>query len=105
MSAKGISLLGNQSAKGFLKALFGVKSAHDPASITSPNDNDTTLTVTGARLGDFVIVAPVTSIPAGGAIVGWVSATDTVTIRFIGIVGTVDSTSQDFNVLVLGNRD
>lgn len=100
MAGKGLTFVGSPKVKSLIKVLKDVKLAFNPAAITSPNFNDTTLTVAGAQLGDQVHVAPLVSVPAGGFIFAWVSAADTVTIRFLGITGSVDFASQDFVVYV-----
>lgn len=44
---------------------------------------DLTMTITGAVVGDVVILGvPNGSVPAGGTFFGWISATNTATIRF-----------------------
>lgn len=84
-----------------VQVIKGTKSAHDFGSISSPETETTTLTVTGAALGDPVLVAPGTSVAADSLLYAWVSATDTVSIRAVGVAGTADFASQDFVVYVL----
>lgn len=102
MAGKGLTFLGSPKVKSLIKVLKDVKLAFNPAAITSPNFNDTTLTVAGAGVGDQVEVVPMGAVPAGGLVWGFVSAADTVTIRFFGIAaaGSVDWAPQDFTVYV-----
>jgi hypothetical protein len=61
-----------------LGVLTGTKTAYDPASVTGAAPATSTLTVTGAAIGDFVVLS--SSITLGGLTLhGYVSATDTVT--------------------------
>lgn len=65
---------------------------------------DLTMTVTGAVVGDVVMLGiPSGSVPANGTFVGWVSATNTVTIRYINtdILTTYDPSSGTFKSTVL----
>lgn len=57
-----------------------------------------TMTVTGAAVGDTVALGvPHGSVPSDGAFFGWVSATDTVSIRY---TGTGDPSSGTFRATV-----
>ena len=59
-----------------------------------------TTTVTGARVGDDVLVTPTTPV-AGLVYSGYVSANDTVTVRVINVTASpVDPASQVYGVVV-----
>lgn len=72
--------------------------------LTSINSQDLTITVTGAATGDVVAVAlDASSVPADITYFGWVSSTNTVTIRCsrVGGGGAVDPTSGTFRASVI----
>lgn len=61
---------------------------------------DLTMTVTGAAVGDVVdIGAPNGSVPANGSFFAWVSATNTVTIRYLPLVAG-DPASGSFRATI-----
>jgi hypothetical protein len=65
--------------------------------------SDLTMTVTGAAVGDPVYVgAPTASVPDKGSFFGWVSATNTVTVRFVNndLLASKDPASGSFKVVV-----
>lgn len=61
-----------------------------------------TVTVPGAVDGDFVkLAAPNASVPANGHFYAWVSAANTVSVRFVNnTVAAIDPTSGTFRVVV-----
>lgn len=62
----------------------------DPASLALAAVADLSVTVAGAAVGDIVVVNPPAAALAAGFIVAqvWVSATDTITLRFFNAAGT-----------------
>lgn len=65
---------------------------------------DLTMTVTGAVVGDNVILGiPNGSMPANGAFIGWVSASNTVKIRYVNtdVLATYDPSSGSFKATIL----
>lgn len=88
-------------------ALFGWKRSftatltHDFGNINAQTEATTTVTVTGARSGDAVIVRPTTAV--NGIITdGTVTANDTVTVRAVNYSsGAIDPASQVYRIIVL----
>lgn len=80
--------------------LFG-SATYDPASLTTGSGATTTITVTGAALGDFVM--PSNSLDLQGILLtAYVSAANTVSVRFQNQTGgTLDLLSATVAVLVL----
>ena len=73
---------------------------YDFGNIAAQSQATTTLTVTGASVGDAVIVRPTTAV--NGIIMdGTVTATNTVTIRAVNYSGgAIDPSSQEYRVIV-----
>ena len=74
-------------------------------STAAQSSADLTITVTGAADGDIVIVGPVNgSTNANSCYTAWVSAADTVTVRFNNYSsGAIDPASGTFKVYVIKN--
>lgn len=84
----------------FLTFLTG-SATYDAASLNDGAGATTTVTVTGAALGDFVLVSHGVDV-AGITVTGYVSAADTVSVRFQNESGgTVDLASSTLRALVL----
>ena len=74
--------------------IIWVRGAVNFASSSTLTSNDQTLTVTGAQLGDPVILGGAAVPAANGLYTAFVSLADTVTVRFINYSGgTVDPAS------------
>lgn len=84
----------------FLGGLVGTKT-HDFASVADGARATTTLTVTGAELGDFVVAVSLGVDQAGVILDGYVSAADTVTVTLHNETGgAVDLASTTLRALV-----
>jgi hypothetical protein len=72
-------------------------------STSAQNSSDLTITVTGAALNDLVVLGvPNGSVNANTCYTAWVSATNTVTVRFNNYSsGAIDPASGTFNVRIL----
>lgn len=78
--------------------------AVDPASLNDTTTADTSITITGAAVGDTVIMNPPTAgLTAGLLICGaWVSATDTVKVRIRNESGgTIDEASGTWSYCLI----
>ena len=76
----------------------------DFADTAAGTVSDLTVTVTGASVGDVVQVGvPHESVPAAGSFTGWVSAADTVTVRFANnsLTTSYNPASASFRVTVI----
>ena len=64
--------------------------------------SDLTVPMAGVLLGDAVTLGvPAASVPAGGSYFGWVSAADTVTVRYVNnTAGALDPASGAFLLVV-----
>lgn len=72
----------------------------DFGNISAQSQATTTVTVTGARSGDAVLVRPTTAVN-GIILDGTVTAVDTVTIRAVNYSsGAIDPGSQSYRVIV-----
>lgn len=74
----------------------------DFASVAAAGQQSLTITVTGAAVGDEVVLALPAAPAAGLVFNAWVSATDTVTVRASNITAApVDPASASYGVIVL----
>lgn len=89
-SVRVVIFINNQQVHVPLQALFGFRGSavYDPASLADGAGVTTTMTVTGAALGDFVDVSFSLDLQ-GVALTGWVSAANTVSVRFQNETGGV----------------
>ena len=67
-------------------------------SILDSTSIDTTFAVTGAAVGDAVIVGYPSGVSAGVAAFGFVPSAGNVTLRFIASSGTANQTAQTWDV-------
>lgn len=99
--AIGLKQFGEEAETLFTEVLNG-STVFDPASLaTITGTTSSGITVTGAALGDFVMVS--SSLDQGGVIAnGYVSAANTVKITvFNTTAGTVDLASSTWKIKVL----
>lgn len=82
------------------KKTYTATKTHDFGSINAQVESTTTVTVTGARSGDAVLVRPTTAVN-GIILDGTVTASDTVTIRAVNYSSApIDPDSQVYRVIV-----
>jgi hypothetical protein len=85
-----------------LAGLLTGSATYDAASLADGVGATTTVTVTGAALGDFVVGVSHGVDLAGITVTGYVSAADTVSVRFQNESGgTLDLASSTLRVVVL----
>lgn len=83
------------------KTLIGSATLNFP-STPARTSSDLTITVTGATTNDFAIVNPTFSVSGNYNYTAWVSAANTVTVRFHNYTSSsVDPGSGTFRVVVL----
>jgi hypothetical protein len=74
-------------------------------SITDPDIAKVDVTITGAAVGDFVLVGPNEALPTNCRLQGaFVTATDTVTFVFGSEGGNVTGAAKSFDVVVISRR-
>jgi hypothetical protein len=85
------------------RTVFSATKTIDFASTLTQTRTDNTITVRGAVIGDLVALGiPNAAIVAGGSWFAWVSAADTVTIRYENsTAGTLDPGEGIFKVAVI----
>ena len=85
-----VLFINNEFVHAPLPALFGFtgSAVYDPVSLADGAGVTTTVTVTGAALGDFVEVSFSLNLQ-GVTLTGWVSAANTVSVRFQNETGGV----------------
>lgn len=90
-----------EAAETLFSAVLNGSATIDPASIAASATATTTITVTGAAVGDFVMVAP--GVDLNGLIYSaYVSAADTVEIALYNpTAGAVDLASSTWKAKVL----
>jgi len=94
--------ISNGTAHVDLPMQLTTTSTLDFPSIGSHDTANLTVTVTGATPGDAVVLGvPDAAMPNGGTYMAWVSATDTVTVRFQNASTTQDPASGTFRITVL----
>jgi hypothetical protein len=107
ITASGVTQLIATNSAGVSTQLTGVKLAAS-ATLNFPSTaagavSDLTISVTGAAVGDVVSIGiDAASVPAAGSFFAWVSAADTVTVRYSNnsLVTAYDPPSGTFKVIV-----
>jgi hypothetical protein len=85
-----------------ISKVLAASAALDFASISTASQGNLTITVTGAAVGDEVILALPAAPTAGLVFNAFVSAADTVTVRASNITGSsIDAASATYGVVVL----
>jgi hypothetical protein len=88
-------------ANGDLVATFSQVSTINPASVSANTTSDETVTVTGAAVGDEVHITPPATLDTGLSVSGFVSATNTVKVRFANCTGgPINPGSADYRITV-----
>ncbi len=88
-----------QNGLGWRKTYYETLT-HDFGSINAQTEATQTVTVTGARSGDVVVVRPTTAVN-GIILDGTVTANDTVTVRAVNYSsGSIDPASQVYRIVV-----
>lgn len=95
----------DQAAIAVLQAAVGSvltgSKTHDFANLVDGARDSTTVTVTGAAFGDYVVGVSVSVDAAGGVLSGYVSAANTVTVDLLNETGAaLDLASATLRVLV-----
>lgn len=88
--------------RGNIRAMFAVAVTFDPAAVATITTAEQTVTVTGAKVGDFVIAMKPTL--TTGVTIGnvRVSAADTIAIQFVNpTAGSVNPASETWQFLVI----
>lgn len=81
---------------------LGTSSVIDLDQALTDTNTTSTITVTGAEVGDFAVVNPRAALAAGLSIYAYVSAADTVTVVVVNATaGTVNPSSNTFDCIVL----
>lgn len=91
------------SPRAYTPMLFAA-STLDFANTAAGTATDLTVTVTGSADGDIVMLGiPNGSTVGNGAFVAWISASNTVTVRFINnnLLTALNPASGSFNVIVI----
>ena len=82
-------------------ALSTASTTYDPGSIAAAGQTTTTITVTGAAMGDFALASFSNSL-SGLTVTAYVSAADTVTVvLFNGTAGAIDLASGTLRAKVI----
>lgn len=90
------------AALGFSQVLTATKSAYDAGSIATDAVATTTLTITGAAVGDVVAFGVSGTVPTGILIRVQITATNTATITLQNVTaGSIDPGALDIKVKVI----
>lgn len=100
-AAAAVSVLGSAAGGGGGAALFA-SAALNFAEVAAAGQQELTITVTGAAVGDGVVLAPPAAPEAGLVFNGRVSATNTVTVRASNITASpIDPASATWGAFVI----
>lgn len=88
--------------RGNIRAIFALSVTFDPASVASATTAEQTKTVTGLKVGDFVLAQKPTNTAGVGVVNCRVSATDTLAVTFVNpTAGAVDAASETWQFVVI----
>ena len=94
--------IGRDSNAAKIKKILTLAATYNPASMATNTSTSTTLTVSGAAIGDVCSAGFSVAVPAGVYLTADVTATDTVTVKlFNQTAGTVDLASGTIRVVVM----
>ena len=87
--------------RGNIARIFAIAVTFDPASVATITTAEQTTTVTGLRVGDFVISQKPTNTAGVGVVNARVSAADTLALTFVNpTAGAVNAASETWQFLV-----
>ncbi len=97
------SALGRLGERAGIARVLTATATLDFPSISVNSCEDLTVTVTGAKTGDAVYLGPPSNLETGLIAVGFVSSSDTVTVRVCNTSGGANNpASNDWRILVVG---
>ena len=98
--------MANKLQQGSVKCLWDTLTVDFASTPANTSTDSSGATITGARLGDPVLIGSDTTWLANISYVGFVSAADTVKVRLNnGTIGALDPASQVFTLAVLKLQD
>lgn len=104
-----MSALGTASNQSGGQQVFRCAAAVDLPSMNTVTSGTVSVTVTGAAIGDLVLVFPTTALTTGVSVDGTcalVATADTVIVRATNdTAGTVDPASQIMNFIIFRNQN
>jgi hypothetical protein len=84
------------------RAIKSAPATLDFPSVAAGADEELTVTVPDAAIGDPVVVAPPAALEAGLAVTAFVSAANTVTVRLVNAtVAPIDPASASYTVAII----
>lgn len=98
--------VGSGTQQGSIKCLWATATVDFASTSSQTSTDSSSITVTGARLGDPVILGGDTTWLANAQYAAFVAAADSVKVRLSnGTSGALDPASQNFTVCVLKLND
>lgn len=85
---------------GNVRALGLASFTFNPAAVAAATSAEQTVTVPGARVGDFVFLSKPTATAGVGIVNARVSAADTIAVTFVNATaGSIDPASETYTVM------